>query len=221
MRCSAALLAAAVLIALAPARVGAQEVTLGLKGGLNVANLSVDDPGGSDSGFDSQADFLAGLFAQFGIGRVFALQPEVLYSQRGAKTRGDDSATKLNLNYVQIPLLLMARLGSRESPIYPILYAGPQIALETRCQVTGEDEGVSVGLDCDDPLLDGELKTNSTEYGVVFGGGFELLYSRLTVQLDLRYQLALTNLNDTADSAEVAVKSRVWSLMLGFGVPLQ
>ena len=158
--------------------------------------------------------------AQFAIGRVFAFQPEVLYSQRGAKSREDDPATKLDLNYVQIPLLLMARLGSRESPIYPILYAGPQVAFETRCQVTGESEGVSLSVGCDDPLLDGELETNQTEYGVVFGGGFEVLYSRLTVQLDVRYQLGLTNLNDAEDASDVSVKSRLWSFMLGFGVPM-
>lgn len=220
MRHATASLAIAVLIALAPAHAGAQEATLGVKGGLNVANLSVDDPADSDFGFDSQTDFLAGIFAQFGIGRVFAFQPEVLYSQRGAKSRNDDPATKLNLNYIQLPLLLMARLGSRESPIYPIVYAGPQVAFEMRCQATGESDGVSLSLDCDDPLLGGELQTKKTEYGVVFGGGFEILYSRLTVQLDVRYNLGLTNLNDAENASEVSVKSRVWSFMLGFGVPM-
>lgn len=220
MRYVTTLLAIAGLIALAPAHAGAQHATLGVKGGLNVANLSVDDPSDSDSGFDSQTDFLAGVFAQFTIGSVFAFQPEVLYSQRGAKSRDDDPATKLNLNYIQLPLLLMARLGSRESPIVPTLYAGPQVSFEMRCQVTGESEGVSLGLDCDDPLLDGELQTKKTEYGLVFGGGFEFLYSRLTVHLDVRYNLGLTNLNDSSNASEVSVKSRVWSFMLGFGVPI-
>lgn len=220
MRYTKALLTIAWLIALAPAPARAQHATLGVKGGLNLTNLSVSDPADSDSGFDSQTDFLAGVFAQFTIGSVFAFQPEVLYSQRGAKSRDDDPATKLNLNYIQIPLLLMARLGSRESPIYPILYAGPSVAFETRCQVTGENEGVSLSLSCDDPLLDGELQTKETEYGVVFGGGFEFLYSRLTVQLDVRYNLGLTNLNDSENASEVSAKSRVWSFMLGFGVPM-
>lgn len=220
MRYVTGLLVAAGLSAAVPAPAAAQEVTLGVKGGLNVASLSVDDPSDPDFGFDRQTDFLAGVLAQFAIGRVFAFQPEVLYSQRGATSREDDPATKLDLNYIQIPLLLMARLGSRESPIYPILYAGPQVAFETRCQVTGESEGVSLSLGCDDPLLDGELETNQTEYGVVFGGGFEVLYSRLTVQLDVRYQLGLTNLNDAEDASDVSVKSRLWSFMLGFGVPM-
>jgi len=220
MRYRAAVLAIACSIALAPAGAGAQEITLGVKGGLNSSNLSVDAPDDPDFGFDSQTDFLVGAFAQVGIGRIFAIQPEVFYSQNGAKSRNDDPAIKLNLNYIRVPLLLMARLGSRESPMYPILYAGPQVAFETRCQVTGEEGGVSVSFDCDSPELDDALQTKKTDFGLVFGGGFEILYSRLTVQLDVRYNLGLTNLNDTEDAAEVSEKSRGWSFMLGLGIPV-
>jgi len=180
----------------------------------------VDAPEDPDFAFDSQTDFLVGGFAQIGIGSKFALQPEVFYSQNGAKSQSDDPSIKLNLNYVRVPLLLMARLSSRESPMYPILYAGPQVAFETRCQVTGEDDGVSVSFDCDSPELDDALQTKKTDFGLVFGGGFEILYSRLTIQLDARYNLGLTNLNDTEDASEVSVKSRGWSFMLGLGIPI-
>ena len=60
----------------------------------------------------------------------------------------------------------------------------------------------------------------SLDFGVVFGGGFEILYSKLTIQLDARYNLGLTNLNASEDAAEVSVKSRGWAFMLGLGVPL-
>ncbi len=220
MRRAITLLAMACLAGLAPADASGQEITVGIKGGLNVSNLSVDAPEDPDFAFDSQTDFLVGGFAQFAIGQHFAVQPEVFYSQNGAKTKNDDPSIKLNLNYVRVPLLLMARLSSRESPMYPILYAGPQVAFETRCQVTGEDDGVSVSFDCDSPELDDALRTKTTDFGLVFGGGLEILYSRLTVQLDARYNLGLTNLNDTEDASEVSVKSRGWSFMLGLGIPI-
>ncbi len=104
--------------------------------------------------------------------------------------------------------------------MYPILYGGPSVAFETRCSVTGEGDGSSVSLDCDDPQLDGALETTKTNFGLVFGGGFEILYSRLTIQLDARYNLGLTNLNDADDAAEVSVKNRTWSFMLGLGIPV-
>jgi len=217
MRYRTALLAIAGSIALAPVGARAQEITLGVKGGLNVSNLSVDDP---DFGFDSQTDFRVGAFAQFAIGQHFAIQPEFFYSQEGTKLQDTDPAVKLNLNYFEIPLLLMARLASRESPIYPILYTGPSVAFQSRCQVTGEEGGVSVSFDCDDPLLEGGFETAKTDFGLVFGGGFEILYSKLTIQLDARYNLGLTNLNEGEDAAEVSVKSRTWSFMLGLGIPM-
>jgi hypothetical protein len=220
MRRATTLLAMACLAGLAPATASGQEITLGVKGGLNVSNLSVDAPEDPDFAFDSQTDFLVGAFAQFGIGNTFAIQPEVFYSQNGAKTKNADPSIKLNLNYIRVPLLLMARLSSRESPMYPILYAGPQVAFETRCQVTGEQGGVSVSFDCDSPELDDALQTKTTDFGLVFGGGLEILYSRLTVQLDARYNLGLTNLNDSEDADEVSVKSRGWSFMLGLGIPV-
>ena len=220
MRYLLALLTIACLAALVPAGAGAQEITVGGKGGLNISNLSVDSPDDPDFGFDSQTDFLVGGFVQFSLGQSFAVQPEVLYSQRGAKSRNDDPAIKLNLNYIEIPLLLMARLTSREAPMYPFLYAGPQVSFETRCQVTGEQDGVSLGVDCDAPELDGGLETAKTDFGLVFGGGLEVLYSRLTIQLDARYRLGLTNLNAAEDASEVSVKSRGWSFMLGVGVPI-
>ncbi len=220
MRYRTALLAIACSIALAPAGARAQEITLGVKGGLNISNLSVDAPDDPDFGFDSQTDFLVGGFAQFAFGQHFAVQPEVFYSKKGARSRDSDPATTLNLNYLEIPILLMWRLASRESPIYPILYTGPSVAFETRCQVTGKQDGVSVSFDCDDPLLGGELQTAKTDFWLVFGGGFEILYSKLTIQLDARYNLGLTNLNEAEDAAETSVKSRTWSFMLGLGIPM-
>jgi len=220
MRYLMALLTIACLAALAPVGAGAQEITAGGKGGINISNLSVDAPDASDLAFDNQTDFLVGGFVQFGLGEFFAVQPEVFYSQRGAKSKTQDPAVKLNLNYIEIPLLLMARLTSREAPLYPFLYAGPQVSFETRCQVTGEQDGVSASFDCDAPELDGGLETTKTDFGLAFGGGLEILYSRLTVQLDARYRLGLANLNGGDDASEVSVKSKGWSFMLGVGVPI-
>ena len=220
MRHGTALLTVACSIALASAGATAQEITLGVKGGLNLSNLSVNAQEDPEFSFDNHTDFLVGAFAQFGIGHTFAVQLEGFYSQKGGKTRNDDTAAKLNLNYIELPLLLMARLSSRESPMYPILYVGPSVAIETRCNVTGEDGGVSRSVGCDDPELEGELTTTKTDFGIVFGGGFEILYSRLTIQLDARYNLGLTNLYNAQDAAEVSLKSRTWSFMLGLGIPV-
>jgi hypothetical protein len=220
MRFITALVTMACFVALVPTGARAQG-TLGIKGGLNVSSLSVDDPGNPDIEFDSQTDFLVGAFLQCGSDGWFALQAEALYSQNGAKSQGGDPEVTLNLNYLRVPVLLMARLSSGESRLHPILYAGPQVAFETRCQVTGEQDGVSMSFGCDDPELDDPVETKSIEFGLVFGGGLEIPFSRLTAHVDVRYNLGLTNLNSGTDAGEVSVKNRGWSFMLGLGLPLE
>ena len=102
--------------------------------------------------------------------------------------------------------------------MYPILYAGPQVAFETRCQVSGKEDGVSASYACDSEELDEPLDTSNVEFGLVFGGGFEMLFSRLTVQLDARYNLGLTNINGGTDASTVSAKNRGWAFMLGLGM---
>ena len=219
MRYLTPFLAAVCLVGLVPAGARGQGFTIGIKGGLNFSTLSVDDPANPDLEFDSQTGGLVGAFLQCGSTSWFTLQGEVLYSQNGAKAQGEDPEVKINLNYIRVPVLLMARLASRESPIYPILYAGPQLAFETKCEVTGEESGESASFACDSEELGEPLETNNVEFGLVFGGGFEILLNRLTMQLDARYNLGLTNLNGGTDASTVNVKNRGWSFMVGLGMP--
>ena len=103
--------------------------------------------------------------------------------------------------------------------MYPILYAGPQLAFETKCEVTGEEGGESASFACDSEELGEPLETNNVEFGLVFGGGFEILLNRLTMQLDARYNLGVTNLNGGTDANTVNVKNGGWSFMVGLGMP--
>jgi len=211
------LLAAACLVGLAPAGARGQGPTIGLKGGLNVSTLSVEDPANPDLEFDDETDFLAGAFIQCGRG-WFALQGEVDYSRNGAKAQGTDPAVTLNLDYLRVPVLLMGRLPSGKSPVRPMLYAGPQVAIETRCRVTGEEGGESQSVACDSAELDDPLQTNNVEFGLVFGGGVEIPSGRFTMQLEARYNLGLTNINGGTDAAQVSVKNRGWTFALGLGM---
>lgn len=220
VRFEAALVGMAFLSALAPARTGAQELTVGVKGGLNSSNLSADDPDDPEFGFDSRTGLRIGAFVQVGLSRNVAIQPEVSYSRKGAKPRGSDTGAMLYLDYVEIPVLLSVRPTSRESPVDPVLYAGPQVSVATNCRVRGEEEGAALGVACDSPLPEGAIELAKTDFGLVFGGGFEILFNRLTVQLDVRYNLGLTNLNESAGAADVSVRSRTWSFMAGAGVPI-
>jgi len=209
-------LMAVCLVALVPADARGQHACIGVKGGLNVSTLSVDDPADPDLAFDSQAGLVLGAFIQCGPKGWFTLQGEVVYSQNGAKARSED-ASSLNLNYIRVPILLVGRLASLDGPLYPILYAGPQVAFETSCNVNREEGGGSTSTGCDSEELDDPLDTNNVEFGLVFGGGVEVQFGGLKGQLDARYNLGLTNLNGGTDASAVSVKNRGWSLTVGLG----
>ena len=219
MRYLMLLLAAVCLVGLVPDCARGQGFTMGLKGGLNVSNLSVDDPADPDFGFDSRTGFVGGAYLQCGGIGWFTLQGELLYSRSGAKSRGANPAFTIDLDYLRVPVLFMARFSSGESPVLPIAYLGPQVSFQSRCRVTGDIDGTSASFDCDSEELDEPLVTNLVEFGLVFGGGLEVPVSLLTMQLDARYNLGLTNLNGGPDADDVNVKNRGWSFMVGLGYP--
>ncbi len=186
------------------------QVTLGLKGGLNISNLSAKDADGSTVDFDSRTVFTGGAYLQAGLGSVLALQAEALYSPRGAN---DDGGASLDLTYFDLPLLVLIRVPAGDSAIWPILYAGPVLSFETKCRLNS-DEGSSVDCGSGDDVL---FRTKNTDVGVTFGGGFEVFMGSYTLQLDGRYNLGLVDIDDTMDGAVGSLKNRTWSFYIGLG----
>lgn len=221
MRSLAFVLAAAGLIGLLPSRALAQGSTLGLKGGLNVSTVSVDDPANPDRAFESQTGLVLGAFLECGGESWFALQGEVNYSQNGAKVTGADPVTELALDYIRVPVLIMARIGPDDRDLYPFVYTGPQLAFELRCKVKTEEGGVTADLDCESDELDDPLETRNVEFGVVFGGGVEYLFGGFKMELDARYNLGLTNMNGGTDASVSSLENRGWSFTVGLGKALK
>lgn len=76
---------------------------LGVEAGINLANLNgqnVNDVIGSRLGF------VGGAFLNLPLGPTLALQPEVLYEQKGGKFSGN----AYQLDYVEVPILLDVNL---------------------------------------------------------------------------------------------------------------
>ncbi|MFW6259391.1 MAG: porin family protein [Tangfeifania sp.] len=89
-----------------------QSSGFGLKGGLNLSNMTVE--GNDDSNL--KAGFHLGVFNKIGITESFSIQPELLYSAKGFKYNYDNSAiadgeTKFNLNYIDLPVKLVFNLS--------------------------------------------------------------------------------------------------------------
>ncbi len=141
----------------------------GLKGGLNIASLKVEDEESSDS----RLGLHLGALAHIHLAPQFALQPEVVYSQQGLKTNVTDDETTFKLDYINIPLMLqyMFSNGFR-------IETGPQLGFLVNAQVGS---------------LDNKDDYKSTDVSWGLGLGY-LSYSGLGI--GARYNFGLTNINE-------------------------
>jgi opacity protein-like surface antigen len=95
-----------------------QEVSYGVRGGLNISNLDFEP----DATFTNQHrnGFAFGGFVDYGITENFSLQVEIQYSAEGGK------ADELRADYIQMPI--MARFGIGEKLTIGV---GPMASLKT------------------------------------------------------------------------------------------
>lgn len=169
-------------ILLAGFAVHAQRVNLGLKGGLNVASLDNSE----DQNLNSRIGYHAGLFANIPVGYQIAIQPEVVYSSQGVKYTEAGFEHSLALNYVNIPVMVQANVGRG---FYA--QAGPQLGILT--SVDDEVSDTETGF-----FQKNDFKSTDVALGVGLG------YKGLSgFGIDARYNLGLTNINNTGRSANI------------------
>jgi len=217
MRTLTPVLASLCLICMIPGSASGQGSTLGLKGGLNISTLSVENPASPDLEVESRTGLVLGAFLECGGESWFALQGEVSYSQNGATLRTGNSVTELDLDYLRVPVLVLARLGPGERTVYPLVYAGPQLAFEVGCRAESQQDGMSQSSDCDGGAIGDGIETRRVEFGLVFGGGVEFLLGGWKLELDGRYNLGLTNMNGGTNASSASVENRSWTLAVGLG----
>lgn len=101
----------------------AQEIHFGAKVGANLSN--VYDSEAENFNTDPKFGLATGLFLTLPLGSLVALQPEVLYSQKGFNASGsilgNNYTLTRTLNYIDVPLLLAITPGKVLS-----ILAGPQ-----------------------------------------------------------------------------------------------
>ncbi|MBR9915001.1 MAG: PorT family protein [Algicola sp.] len=96
----------------------AQEISYGVRGGLNISNLDFDP----DATFSNQHrnGFAFGGFVDYGVSDQFSVLVELQYSAEGAK------ADELRADYIQMPI--MARFAIND---HITLGVGPMVSLKT------------------------------------------------------------------------------------------
>lgn len=177
------------------------QAQVGFKGSMNIATLY-----DSDVETDSRIGLSAGIFTSLDIpNSPVSIQPELLYSQKGAKEtgtfNGDEYTVTTKLDYIELPVLAKFRFVNTE-PMTPHVYFGPYLGYNLNAKAEVEGNGGSIGGNIEDSI-------NDIDFGMVVGAGLEIQQFLLGV----RYSPGFTEIGDESNNLDA--KNSVISITAG------
>ncbi len=160
---------------------GAQ-VRFGIKAGLNGYNFSGDD---ADDDYKTKIGLNGGGLVNIPVAENFSVQPEVLYSSEGSQYTQSPYTVKLNLTYINVPVLIQF---NSSSGFY--VEAGPQIGF------LASAKRVDKGDDFED---EEDIKEvfKTTNISVAGGAGYR---HSSGFGIGARYNFGLVNIVDDEDA---------------------
>ncbi|KUY31677.1 porin family protein [Elizabethkingia ursingii] len=167
----------------------------GIKAGGNLSDLTNLDREKSKIGF------YAGVFMNAPISSDFSIQPEVVYSQQGAKFKDFGNATdiKKNLGYINVPVMVQYNA----TPDF-YLEAGPEFGFLVDAQDKAKLNGVSYKSSGTDGY-------NTFNFGMGLGAGYRFTPN---ISINARYTAGFTNI--IKDNGGDSVRNNNFQLGLGY-----
>ncbi|MCS3635666.1 hypothetical protein GGP57_003006 [Salinibacter ruber] len=181
-------------------------VDLGVRGGVTQATFYGDDVASNDF----RPGFTGGVFLNYQVNDAFSVQPEVLYSRRGAKNHFSETTSpdlediRVRQDVIEIPVLL--KLSAPTAPVTPRLYVGPALGFITNSEVDGAD--------ADDSFTD-------VDFSGVVGGEIAYALNKgplSEIAVDGRYNLGFTSLGDVGNFEDVSTSAFTGTLSLRFDI---
>ena len=224
------IVALAVASILATASLNAQKSFAILRGGVNLANITITNDGSVDDN-KSLTSFQAGIIGDLYVAPFFSVQPGLLFTGKGSKTQSGNETDATyyratsNPYYIEVPVNLVFKTPTRDVKFFA--GAGPYLAIGIagKNKVDGKVLGASFSSENkikwsnDDPsTLDYE---EGSGYGIMkrFDYGLNGLAGIETKKavISANYGFGLAKLQSGSNSsADDKNKHRVISLTVGF-----
>ena len=167
------------LTSLTSTHVFALGLGLGLQGGVNFANVSAP----TNISTSSVTGLMIGMNVEMRLTDDIAIQPELMYVQRGIKyTDISGAAVTAHYDALEIPVLLKIKFLEG---VRPYVFAGP-------VAIVNISRGISVGSGSTTV----SFNPRSTDFAFDFGAGVEFGF----VFVNLRYSLGISDLNENSAS---------------------
>ena len=189
---------------LAPLAASALSVGIGPKGGMNFADAAVD----SHDDTEGRQGLAIGGQIEFGASSPISLQVEPMYVQKGARFDVIGVTTRGDFDYLEIPVLVKAKLGPAAAHLYT--FAGPSIGINLNTEGSfGSVEG----------NFEDEAASTVFSGDIGIGGEFQLA-ERLMLSADIRYSHGFTSALDESVGDIDDWKSRDIRLLAGLSFNL-
>lgn len=171
----------------------AQSITYGVKAGASLTNFTGSDISDNANKFG----FHAGVLANFAVNDMFSIQPEVLYSMKGAQVKGN-SDNKVNLNYIDVPVMVKVATGATGL----FFELGPQVGFLAIAKAKDN----SGSTDVKDAF-------NTVDFGYAAGLGFK---TESGPMVGLRYNGGFTNTFKEVLGTQPNAKNSAFQLYVGY-----
>ena len=180
-------------------------IVLGAKLGANYSN--VYDSEGQDFVADAKLGFVVGGFVTIPLGKLFAIQPEVLYSQKGFKGSGTLLGSPYSYirttDYLDIPLFVAVRPSE-----YISILAGPQFSF--LMSEKNEFTSATVNTTQEQAFNNDNIRKNT----FCLIGGVDVNLSKLVIGARAGWDLKTNNGDGTSDTPRY--KNMWYQLTLGY-----
>lgn len=152
--------------------------------------------------------FHGGLVANIDLTERFSVQPELLYSMKGAKDEATVGSTTIKgtqrLNYVELPILVKAKFNS------VFVEAGPQVGALVSAK--SKVEGGSL-----DAEVSNKDQFNTVDFGYAVGAGYQL---ESGLMVGLRYNGAFSNVAQVviagSQSTQAKARNNAFQVYVGY-----
>ncbi len=181
---------------------------IGGKIGINFASLNgVSIPPGNST----RKGLLIGGFLSYKLTSFLALEPEALYSAKGAtgSQEAGESYT-IAIDYFEVPILLKFLVPSVTSiPVNLNVYAGPDLNYNISSNATENVNGVM-------NVTNETANTSPFDFNLLFGAGIGFKVGLTDLLLDFRYSYSLSS----AGANNFVFKNSTFALVSGVGFSL-
>jgi hypothetical protein len=173
----------------------AQDTAFGIKAGVNLTSMNLDDP---EASYDSRTGYHAGIFLRGKFNKV-AVQPEVLLFTQKGEVRTIGSVRENSFTYLSIPFMLK---------FYPVAGLNLQVGPQFGFLLDGEQKETIGSLTYKHDITE---RYKSSDVSVSLGAGYDFGFG---LGLDVRYNIGVKDINNEVDNEPA--KSRVFLISLGW-----